>query len=43
MKETTLTLEQIETIITGYPDAPYFICYFIIGKEKEHTERTLFD
>ena len=25
MKETTLTLEQIETIITGYPDAPYFI------------------
>ena len=25
MKETTLTLEQIETIITGYPDSPYFI------------------
>ena len=25
MKETTLTLEQIEIIITGYPDAPYFI------------------
>ena len=25
MKETLLTLEQIETIITGYPDAPYYI------------------
>lgn len=25
MKETTLTLEQIETIITGYPDSPYYI------------------
>ncbi len=25
MKETTLTIEQIETIITGYPDAPYYI------------------
>lgn len=24
-EETTLTLEQIETIITGYPDAPYYI------------------
>lgn len=25
MTETSLTLEQIETIITGYPDSPYFI------------------
>ena len=25
MKETALTLEQIETIITGYPDSPYYI------------------
>lgn len=25
MKETTLTIEQIETILTGYPDSPYFI------------------
>lgn len=25
MKETSLTLEQIETIITGYPDSPYYI------------------
>ncbi len=25
MKETTLTLEQIETIITGYPDSPFYI------------------
>ena len=25
MKETTLTLEQIETIITGYTDSPYYI------------------
>lgn len=23
--DTTLTLEQIETIITGYPDSPYYI------------------
>lgn len=25
MRETTLTIEQIETIITGYPDSPYYI------------------
>ena len=25
MKETKLTMEQIETIITGYPDSPYYI------------------
>lgn len=25
MKETSLTIEQIETIITGYPDSPYYI------------------
>lgn len=25
MPETKLTLEQIETIITGYPDSPYYI------------------
>ncbi len=25
MKETTLTLEQIETILTGYPDSPFYI------------------
>lgn len=25
MKETTLTLEQIETIITGYPDSPFYV------------------
>ena len=30
MKETTLTLEQIETIITGYPDSPYFIRQHIV-------------
>lgn len=25
MKETTLTLEQIETVITGYPDSPFYV------------------
>jgi hypothetical protein len=25
MKETTLTLEQIETLITGYQDSPFYI------------------
>ncbi len=25
MKATSLTIEQIETIITGYPDSPYYI------------------
>lgn len=25
MKETTLTIEQIETIITGYQDSPYYV------------------
>ena len=25
MKETSLTIEQIETLITGYPDSPYYI------------------
>lgn len=25
MKETSLTIEQIETIITGYPDSPFYI------------------
>lgn len=25
MRETTLTLEQIEVILTGYPDSPYYV------------------
>jgi len=25
IKETTLTLEQIEVLITGYPDSPYYV------------------